>query len=159
MKNIILYTLLYVAFFIFGAYATTDILRLLHGCTSPVNAPGCYCPSCNKKIPLSAQIPVFSYIRNKGACQNCHAPIPLSDLFLELFIGFGFSIIATILHFSWLSFGLCICLYEATKGFYMLYAGVRKQAFFCNFFRSLFNNLILFSLLGILFALCHLSIQ
>lgn len=155
MRTLFLYFLLYLSFLVFGAYATTDILRLLSGSSTPVNAAGCYCPICKNKIALSSQIPVFSYIKNKGACKNCHAPIPFSDLFLEVFISLGFSVITMICRFSWTGFFLCICLYEGTKIFYIIRKGTRQQDFWRNFSQSLLNNLVLFFFLGIVFLFCQ----
>ncbi len=68
MKTALVYFSIYFAFYILGAYATTDILRLLKGSTLYVNARDCYCPICHNRILLKDQIPLFSYLKNKGKC-------------------------------------------------------------------------------------------
>lgn len=65
MQEYLLYFSLYFVFYIMGAYATTDILRLLKGSTVKVNAPDCYCPICHNKIALRDQLPIISYIKNE----------------------------------------------------------------------------------------------
>ena len=72
------------AFYIIGAFSTTDILRLLNGQTASVSDPYCYCPVCGNKIPLYDQIPIFSYFINHQKCRFCGSKIPPSELFLEL---------------------------------------------------------------------------
>ncbi len=155
MKIMILHFFLYFTFLLLGAYATTDILRLLKGSATPVNAPDCHCPKCGYRIPLTCQIPVFSYIWNKGKCRGCHAPIPFTDLFLELFLFMGCSVISTALRFSWISYAFCILLYEGTKLLFLLRMGAREDRFAANLLISLRNNALFFLLLAFLFALCH----
>ena len=144
------------AYYILGAYATTDILRLLKGNTTSVNAKDCYCPICGYKIPLSDQIPVFSYLKSKGKCQNCHSQIPFSDLFLEIFIFLGCSILTVSRGYSLIVFGLSIAFYEGTKLLYLIRKGVREDHFLSNLLKSLCNNLAWFLLLGFLFWLLQL---
>lgn len=156
MKPLIIHIAIYLAFYIFGAYATTDILRLLKGTTVPVNASDCYCPVCRKKIALYDQLPVISYFINHGSCRNCKSPIPSTDLFLEVFLFLLMSAISSIFQFSWLSFALCILIYEGTKAVFLFHFGKRETAFSKNLLLSFGNNLLLFSFLAFLFALEHL---
>lgn len=153
MKIIILQSAIFFSFYILGAYATTDILRLLKGCRTPVSAPDCYCPVCGRKIALRDQIPVFSYIKNNGTCKNCKSPIPPSDLILEVFLFLLPSVTAGVLRFSRFSLLLCIIIYEGTKLFFLLRFGKRKEAFGKNLLFSLSANLLLFSFIAFLFAL------
>ena len=156
MENYIIYSAICFCFYILGAYATTDILRLLKGSTVSINAPDCYCPICNHKILLRDQLPIFAYIRNHGACRNCKSKIPFSDLFLEIFLFIALSTLTILLHFSWTAYFLCISVYEGTKLFFLLRFWKRETAFLKNLAVSLFNNLFLFGFIGILFALSHL---
>lgn len=156
MKIYILYLSIYFVFYILGAYATTDILRLLKGSSTPVNASKCYCPICHNKISLKDQLPIFSYIKNHGKCFHCQNPIPISDLFLEVFIFLTFSVLCTLLHFSPLSFFLCVIIYELTKLIFLIFHGIRKNKFLKNLFISIINNIFLFSLISILFLLIHI---
>lgn len=155
METYILSSAICFCFYILGAYATTDILRLLKGSSVSVNAPDCYCPICNHKILLRDQLPIISYLLNHGACRNCKSKIPFSDLFLEIFLFLTLSLSSVLLRFSLTAYLLCILIYECTKLFFILRFGKRETAFLKNFAVSLFNNLLLFGFIGILFALFH----
>ena len=141
------------SFYILGAYATTDIPRLLRGSTTPMNESNCYCPVCGYKIPLSGQIPVFSYVRNNGLCRCCGTRIPFSDIFLELFIFLSCTLIVLVTDFSVTGLYLCILFYEGTKLFYLIRKKPRETDFLLNLVKSLLNNLIIFLLLAVLFGL------
>lgn len=156
MKIIILHFAVFFGFYIIGAYATTDILRLLKGSDLPINEPDCYCPVCHKRIALRDQLPVLSYLKNHGRCKNCESPIPTSDLFLEVFLFTLLSCIAAVFHFSWTGFGLCVIFYESVKIIFLLRFGKREHAFWKNLFLSFINNLFLFGILASFFGLEHL---
>ena len=156
MEKYIIQFTIYFVFYILGAYATTDILRLLKGSTLSISNPDCYCPICQNKIALKNQLPIFAYIKNHGACHHCKSKIPFGDLFLEIFLFLLLSIVASVLNFNWLSYFLCICSYELTKAVFIIIHGPRENAFIKNLLKSLFNNIILFSLLAILFLLVQL---
>lgn len=158
MKIVILHIAIYFAFYILGAYATTDILRLLKGSTVPVNAPDCYCPICNTRIRLRDQLPIFSFFVNHGSCKNCKSRIPIFDLFLEIFLFAALSGTAAVSHFRWTGFFLCILLYEVTKLVFLLRFGKRESQFGKNLALSLANNLFLFAALAVLFALAQLHV-
>ena len=153
MKTYILYFAFYFIFYIIGAYATTDILRLLKNTSVPIDAPNCYCPICKNKINLINQLPIISYLKNKGKCFHCKNTIPIFDLFLEIFLFLSLSIISTCLHFEWIAFFFCIAIFEGTKFIFILIYGPREIDFIKNLFISLKNNIFIFLLLGILFLL------
>lgn len=156
MQTIIIPLAICFTFYILGAYATTDILRLLKGCDTPITAPDCYCPICNHKIKLRDQMPIFSYFKNHGACPNCKSPIPISNLFLEVFLFAVLSLTAIFLRFNWYAYFLSILIYEGTKLVELLRYGPRQTAFATNLLHSLLNNLLLFTLLAFLFFLHQL---
>lgn len=143
-------------FYILGAYATTDILRLTRCGSAPVSAPDCYCPKCGQKLRLRDQLPIFSYFWNKGRCRSCHSPIPFSDLFLELFLFVSMSAAAILTHYTWFGFFSCLLLYELTKLLFILIAGKRELDFSKNLLRSLLNNLFLFGITALVFAFHYL---
>lgn len=157
MKTIILHISIFITFYILGAYATTDILRLLKGAVTPVNAPDCYCPVCSSRIALRDQLPIFSYLKNHGTCRNCKSHIPFSNLFLELFLFLLLSGIAAAFHFSAFAWGLCVLSYEAAKLAFLLRFGKREVEFRKNLMISLAYNLLFFTVLGFLFALTHIA--
>ena len=153
MEQIIVRIAICFTFYIMGAYATTDILRLLKGSTVSVTAPDCYCPICNNKIALTDQLPIISYIRNCGKCRHCKSTIPFFDLFLEIFLFVLLSAVSILLNFSWLAYGLCVFIYELTKLVLLITHGKRENDFEKNLLRSLGNNVLLFLLIGFLFLL------
>ncbi len=144
------------AFYIIGAFSTTDILRLLNGQTASVSDPYCYCPVCGNKIPLYDQIPIFSYFINHQKCRFCGSKIPPSELFLELLIFSSLSFISVISDFSYSGFFLCFLFYQFIKMICLLRRKPRKNDFVKNLFLSSLHNVILFTLLFFLFFLEHL---
>lgn len=155
METILIHFAICLSFYIIGAYATTDILRLLKGCNISVDAPDCYCPICHNKIALKDQLPIISYLKNRGTCFYCSSPIPVSDLFLEIFLFASLSGISYILNFSWTAYLLCILFYETTKLVFVVVFGHRETDFLKNLFRSIRNNIATFSLIAVLFLLSH----
>lgn len=157
MQTFIIRFTICLVFYILGAYATTDILRLLKGSTLSINNPDCYCPICNNKIALKDQLPIFAYIKNHGACHHCKSKIPFGDLFLEVFLFILLSVIAFLFNFNWWAYLLCIIFYEFTKIIFIAIHGPRENAFGKNLLHSLLNNTILFALLAILFLLAQIA--
>lgn len=153
MNTLIINFAIFFSFYILGAYATTDILRLLKGSTRSVTASECYCPICRSKIALKDQLPIFAYIKNRGQCQSCGSKIPLSDLFLEIFLFLLLSCIGILSRFSWTGFVLCVFAYEFTKLIFLLRFGKRETDFPKNLLLSLLNNMILFGIVAFLFLL------
>lgn len=145
-----------IAFYVIGAYATTDILRLLKGSTSSINAHHCYCPICHNKIALKDQLPIIAYFKNHGACRHCKSPIPVSDLFLEIYLFLLLSGIAIIFDFNWFAFLLCVISYEITKAVFIIKNGARESGFCKNLLLSLVNNIVLFTLIAFLFLLAQI---
>ena len=156
MEIYLIYFVICFCFYIIGAYATTDILRLLKGSDTPINSSDCSCPICNYKIPLHQQLPIFAYIKNHGACQNCKNKIPAANLVLEIYFFILLSGVSILLQFRFTAYILCIVIYEGTKLCLLLYYGKREHAFLKNLLHSLFNNFLLFSLIGILFVILSL---
>ncbi len=154
MEIIIIKIAICFCFYILGAYATTDILRLVKGkkdTEHSVSGRGCYCPICGVKIHLYEQIPIFSYLFKKGRCKKCSSRIPAANFYLELIIFIYMSGVSLIADFSMEAYGLCILFYEAVKAMMLLYYGRRKTQFWKNLLESLLLNMAIFALLGFLF--------
>lgn len=49
-----------------------------------------HCDTCQIPLTLLNQIPIFSFIRYKGHCFFCNAPIPVEALYCELLSGIAF---------------------------------------------------------------------
>lgn len=155
MKEYIIYFAICFSFYILGAYATTDITRLLKGSVTPVNHPNCYCPICKNKLLLRDQLPIISYIKNHGQCRFCNSKIPFSDLFPEIFLFLFCSAISILLNFSWYAFLTCFIGYECAKVFTIIKHKRRVSKFAENFIISLLNNILIFSFIAFLFALAN----
>ena len=73
MEIIFLKSMIVFSFYILGAYATTDILRLLKGgkdTEMEVSGRGCFCPVCSVEIYLYEQIPIFAYLVKKDVVKS-----------------------------------------------------------------------------------------
>jgi len=47
--------------------------------------PSPYCPSCATKFSWKDMIPFWSYIRNRGKCPYCQAPLPKRRILIDIF--------------------------------------------------------------------------
>ena len=153
MLKLITRLVILLAYYIMGAYATTDILRLLKGSTLSVNAPDCYCPICGHKIALIHQVPIVAYFFNKKACPYCKSHIPVSEIFLESFLFGGATVICLLFQFGWIAYLINLFLYEGTKITLLIKKGRREEGFRRNLFRSVGNNVVLFGMIAFLFLL------
>ncbi|MCD7836422.1 MAG: prepilin peptidase [Lachnospiraceae bacterium] len=153
MQIMIIHAAIYFAFYIMGAYATTDILRLLKGSIISVNDKECYCPVCHNRISLKEQIPIAAFIINRGRCRYCRSRIPVSNLFFEFFLFEAMSFTAKALNFSILSYVCCMAIYEGTKFVCLIIFGKREQEFVKNLICSVCNNFIIFIFLFCLFIM------
>jgi len=54
-------------------------------------SPGSHCPKCNHHLKWYENIPIISYIIQKGKCRNCHSKIPISYWIVEVVTGLLFS--------------------------------------------------------------------
>jgi leader peptidase (prepilin peptidase)/N-methyltransferase len=50
-------------------------------------SPPSHCPSCKRRLAAKDLIPFFSYLRLRGRCRYCRAPIPRRVLGMEIAIG------------------------------------------------------------------------
>lgn len=137
-------------FYLLGAYATTDMIRLVSGSDLSVGQKGCFCSHCGRKIPLWEQIPVFSYIFLGGKCKGCREKIPSANFLLELVVFSGMALLSFRTDFGFFGLWCCVLYYEAVKFFYVLYKG-RCMEFEKNLAQSFASNTVLFLLLLFLF--------
>lgn len=158
MKIFLLRFFILFAYYILGAFATTDIPRLMKGSTTPINAKDCYCPVCGYRIPLPSQLPVFSYIKNKGRCRSCGARISFYDILPEIFIWSGCSAIAILCAFSMKGYWLTVLLYIVSKSVILLNKGIREADCVKNLIASVINNIVFFGMLAFMYLLHSLVI-
>jgi leader peptidase (prepilin peptidase)/N-methyltransferase len=50
-------------------------------------SPPSHCPSCQRRLAAKDLVPFFSYLRLRGRCRYCRAPIPRRVLGMEIAIG------------------------------------------------------------------------
>ena len=72
-----------------GSFLNVVIYRLPLG-LSVNNPKRSFCPSCKGEIPMSRNIPVFSWLALRGKCADCKAPISPRYLGVELLTGLLF---------------------------------------------------------------------
>lgn len=141
------------AFYVIGAYATTDILRLLKNNPTEVGAADCFCENCGRKLSLREQIPIFAFLWSRGKCRSCGMPIPIGNFLFEVIFTTVFIFISLIADFAPAAWLFCILFYETVKFLCVWRCGKRGAALYRGLWQSLLGNLVNFSLLGILFAL------
>ncbi len=72
----------------FGSFLNVCIYRLPRD--GSVVWPASKCPKCDKPIKTYDNIPVLSWLLLRGRCRQCHAPISLRYMVVELMVGFLF---------------------------------------------------------------------
>ncbi len=137
-----------------SALATTDVLRLLSGSTVSVFDARCYCSACGHKIPLWHQIPIVSYIINRGKCPYCTQSIEPMNFYLEIFSFIGYLLLMMLFRFKPLGVLVSFLLYETVKLCVVAVRGRKKTAFLKEYSLSLVTNALIFALVGFL-AIVH----
>lgn len=132
------------SYYILGAYATTDIIRLTAGNELSVLDSSCFCPICGHKLKLSEQLPVISYLFHRGRCAYCRSAIPKKELLFEISIFCIPAVITIILSFSYTALIINTVLYESLKSAYICIKGKRSQDFGKNLLFSVLTNIQIF---------------
>lgn len=156
MQQIVIRLAIVFTFYIVGAYATTDILRLLKGSSFAVSSRDCFCPICKSRIRLIDQVPIIAYIKNQGKCRSCGSKIPESEFLLEIFLFCILTAISFVFQFRMTAFAGCLLVYEVTKMAYLIKYGKRTDCFCKNLILSLLNNMLIFGLIFVLFVIAQL---
>ena len=120
---------LFYMYYHIGGLATTNILRLTAGNTSPVLASSCVCDACGAKISVFDQFPVTSYFLCRGKCRHCGVKIPLFPLFLELAVMLGMMSITLLFRMSYLGVILSFVYYEIVRIVVIRILGPRESQF------------------------------
>ncbi|MBK1791085.1 prepilin peptidase [Persicirhabdus sediminis] len=90
------YAFFTVAAFMFGAsigsFLNVAIYRLPRGLS--VNEPKrSFCPTCKKQIPMFRNIPLFTWLIQRGRCAECHCRIPVRYFLVEFLMAVIFALI------------------------------------------------------------------
>ena len=154
MKLYIIKFSIFMAYYVLGAFATTDYLRLTsYGNFNPrINSSDCYCPSCNHKLKLTDQIPLFSFLLSRGKCLYCKAPIPRHEFILELCIFAVCSTACIIGKFSVQAFFFTVAFYEAAKLITVILLKPKKTGFIRSLLFSIAVNIPIFMIIFLLFS-------
>ena len=159
MNVIILHSAIIIAYYCIAAYATTDILRFTGEINASVSDSKCYCPSCNHELRITEQIPLISFISNRGRCRYCAAPIPKEEFLMELIIFISGLIINLITGFSFLGLLLCLLFYEICKLTCILLNLKKCHPSVKQLIVSYLFNTIEFSLLFFLYLLKYIVLK
>lgn len=151
MLQLLIRVTICISFYVVGAYATTDILRLLKGHPVSVGNSDCFCESCGCKLTLRQQIPIFSYLLSRGRCKNCGSAISPGNFIPEVLFTFIFTLAAVVTGFRPTVWVFCIIFYETVKLFCIIFFGKRGRELAKGLLFSLLGNAVNFSLVGILF--------
>ena len=153
MRDTIIPVFIILSYYILGAYATTDIVRLTNNSPAATKQKNCYCPQCHTILALYEQIPIISYFFQKGRCRHCHCKIPKTDILLEVGIFTCSVIVVLITGFSFSAFFLLLIMYELLKLVLLLFLS-KKEAFFRKrMIYSFLHNILFFSLQAFMFLL------
>lgn len=139
-RAIIIISLFCVYFHISGL-ATTNILRLTKGRTTPILASQCYCDSCGAAIPPHLQLPIVSYIVCKGKCKNCGTKIPVFPLLLEVIVLSGMFVITILMKCTFLAVSLSFLFYEVVRIATVIRLGKRSAQFAKQYVIAIFAML------------------
>ena len=150
MIQLLIKTAICISFYIIGAYATTDILRLLKGHPVSVGNSDFFCESCGCKLTMRQQITIFSYMSSQGKCRNCGHPVSPGNFILEVLFTTVFVLAAVITGFRPVIWPFCVLFYEAVKLFCIIRYGKRGRELAKGLFFSLLGNAVNFSLVGVL---------
>ena len=90
--NLLLHSLIFMLGAGIGSFLNVVIYRLPLGIS--VNNPRrSFCPSCRKQIPAYRNLPLFTWLLQRGRCAECGAPIAFRYFFVELLTGCLFYIL------------------------------------------------------------------
>jgi len=154
IEHIIIYISLFLIYFHIGGLATTNIIRLTQGNSSPVLASKCVCDSCGSKIPALLQLPVVSFIICKGKCKNCGIKIPIYPLILELVTMIGMFLISVAFKLSILGVTASFLYYEVLRIILICLKGKRGSDFTKNYIVAVLS-MIPFYLLTLFVSLIY----
>ena len=128
-NQLIIFVALFFVYFHISGLATTNIIRLTAGNTTPVLASRCYCDSCGSMIPPILQLPIISYVACRGRCKNCGVKIPVFPLLLELTVLSGMFVITLIMKCTFWAVSLSFLFYELVRVVTIMLMGKRSSHF------------------------------
>ena len=82
------YLIFFLSGIIIGSFLNVIIYRIPNSLS--IISPRSFCPNCKYKIPFYRNIPLISFIIQKGRCENCQSKISLSYPSIEFLSGIIF---------------------------------------------------------------------
>jgi len=81
-----------VIFFVFGCCIGSFLNVVIHRLPNEMSLinPPSHCPKCEYRIPIRQNIPLFTWLWQRGKCAECAAPIPIRYFLVELLTGGAF---------------------------------------------------------------------
>ena len=146
MERIILMVSFFLAYFMMGGLATTNILRLTSGNQLPVRSSRCVCDHCGVAITPFYQLPIISYVICHGRCRNCKINLPVGALLLEIFVLLGMFGISAVLSFSFWGVTLSFLYYEIVRNIMIIKKGRRENAFVKQYIISVLSMIPFYSI-------------
>ena len=118
--------------------------------------PRSFCPQCKNKLTIRENIPLISYLIQRGKCLNCNASISFKYPLIELITGTLFVIFANstpslykyssndfyIIFFSWLFLSILICISLIDIESFWIPQGLLNFGFFSGIFSLTFTDFI-----------------
>ena len=118
--------------------------------------PRSFCPQCENKLTIRENIPLISYLIQRGRCLNCNASISFKYPLIELITGTLFVIFANstpslykyssndfyIIFFSWLFLSILICISLIDIESFWIPQGLLNFGFFSGIFSLTFTGFI-----------------
>ena len=75
------YIIFAIAGLLVGSFLNVVIDRVPKG--KSIVSPPSHCDSCGQRLAGGDLVPIFSYLRTRGKCRYCGAPIPIRVLWVE----------------------------------------------------------------------------
>lgn len=156
MDRILIKIAVCLSVFMVSGLATTNILRLTRGYTLHVYSSKCSCPNCGMKIGPLNQMPMISYVANRGRCRKCKSPIPKDALFLEIAVFVGMNAIIMLTGYSYLGVALSFLYYEAVRVVCLVRFGRRERNFASQYVLAVLAILLCMALILFQVMLLHI---
>mgnify|MGYP001374962570 FL=1 len=88
-STLVIFSIIFFTFgCIVGSFLNVVIYRLPREMS--VASPPSHCPQCNYTIPWHQNIPLFTWLWQRGKCVSCELPIPVRYFLVELLTGLAF---------------------------------------------------------------------
>ena len=160
--NSIYYSLFFIFGLTFGSFINVLIYRIPNNLS--IIKPRSFCPNCKKQIPLYRNIPIITFLLQKGKCNNCSNKISATYPFIELLVAivwiwgtYNFNTIHEILYFNIIS-SLLIAIAMIDKKYFIIPLELTISILSIIILYLLFWGNIIANIDGVIYGLGYLSI-